>query len=380
MTLTGQDPALLRRLNAVAVLRALHAVDEATLTELVRATAISRATVEDVIAGLQDEGLAEEVSPKASDPRPVGRPAKRYRFRAEAGYVVGLDIGPHKVLALTADLTGRIVDTRRSAVSPQAEPDERLAAARTVVRRSLRAAGVRTGQVRALGVATTGVVDPADGKVVIADRLPGWAGLDLPAALDGLANGPVLVGNDTNLAALAEHWRGAATDADDVLCILAGRSIAAGLLIGGKLHHGRNGAAGEIGVMRAFGWYTALDRFLAYGQDRPGEGAPSKPAAERVFEAVRQGDQQAAAIVRDFARDLAKGIGAAVLTMDPELIVLGGGLSGAGELLTKPLREELAKICLFPVRVEPSTLGSQSVALGAVRLALNKVEHTLFSV
>jgi predicted NBD/HSP70 family sugar kinase len=373
VTLTGQDPALLRRLNSAAVLRALHAADELTLTQLVQTTSISRATVEDVIAGLDD--LVEEVGRKEGDPRPVGRPARRYRFRADAGHVVGLDIGPHKVLALTADLKGRIVDRRRTVVTPETSTGDRIAAAKSVVRRTLRAAGVEPGGVRALGVATTGVVDPATGTILISDRLPGWAGVDLSATLSGLADGPVLVGNDTNLAALAEHWCGAAVGAEDVICILAGRSIAAGLLIGGKLHLGRNGAAGEIGVMRAFGWYTAFDRFLAYGGD-----VPAAEAAERVFDAVRQGDAEAAAIVRAFARDLAKGVGAAVLTMDPELVVLGGGLSGAGELLAKPLREELAELCLFPVRVETSELGGESVALGAVRLALDHVEHTLFGV
>ncbi|WP_433516600.1 ROK family protein [Nonomuraea sp. CA-143628] len=391
MTLTGQDPALLRRLNAAAVLRALHAADELTLTQLVKTTAVSRATVEDVIAGLA--GLVEEVGVKAGDPRPVGRPAKRYRFRADAGHVVGLDIGPHKVLALTADLKGRIVDRRRTVVTPETSTADRIAAAKLVVRRTLRAVGVEPGEVRAIGVATTGVVDPADGRILISDRLPGWAGVDLPAALGGLAAGPVLVGNDTNLAALAEHWCGAAVGANDVICLLAGRSIAAGLLIGGKLHQGRNGAAGEIGVMRAFGWYTAFDRFLAYGGDVPaaerdvpvaaeaaGRDVPVAEAAERVFEAVRQGDAEAAAIVRAFARDLAKGVGAAVLTMDPELVVLGGGLSGARELLAAPLREELAELCLFPVRVESSELGSESVALGAVRLALDRVERTIFGV
>ncbi|MFD9948894.1 ROK family protein [Nonomuraea sp. NPDC059023] len=376
MTLTGQDPALLRRLNAAAVLRALHGAEELTLTQIVKMTSVSRATVEDVLAGLP--GLVEEVVPPPGGPRAVGRPAKRYRFRAEAGHVVGLDIGPHKVLAVTADLKGTIVDTRRSAVTPATDPAARIAAAKAVVRRSLRSAGVSS--VRALGVGTTGVVDPAVGKVVLSDRLPAWTGMDLRSALDGLAGGPVLVGNDTNLAAVAERWRGAAAGTDDVLCILVGRSIAAGLLIGGKLHQGRNGAAGEIGVMRAFGWYTALDRFLAYAGHDPDREGSARSAAERVFEAVRQGDEEAATIVRAFAQDLAKGIGAAVLTVDPELVVVGGGMSGAGELLAAPLRAALSEICLFPVRVEASTLGTESVALGAVRLALDHVEEELFGV
>lgn len=374
MTLTGQDPALLRRLNTTAVLRALHRSDEATLTELVKATGVSRATVEDVISGLQTEGWAEEVLPKPDDPRPVGRPARRFRFCTEAGHVVGLDIGRHKIVASTADVKGVIVDTRRSAVDPSAEPAVRLAAARSVVRRTLRQVGVNSAAVRGLGVATSGVVDPVSGKVAVSDRLPGWTGLDLADALKGLVGGPVLVGNDTNLAAVAERWQGVAQGVDDVLYILAGRSIAAGLIINGKVHRGHNGGAGEIGVMRDFGWSTVLNRFLSYGDDvAPG-------GAELVFQAARRHDPEAAATVRAFARDLAKGIAAAVLTMDPELVVLGGGLSGAGELLTGPLREELAELCLFPVRVEASTLGGAPVLLGAVRVALDHVERDLFGV
>ncbi|MEV0408586.1 ROK family transcriptional regulator [Actinoallomurus sp. NPDC050550] len=364
MSLTGQDPALLRRLNAAAVLRALYGADELTLTHLVRATSISRSTIEDVVAGLIDEGLVEEALPAADAPRSVGRPARRFRFRATAGHVVGVDIGPHKVLAITADLTGNIVDSRRTTVTPETPRDERLAAARTVIKRSLRSAGLGASDLRAIGVAASGVVDK--GRVVMSSRLPDMTGADL--SLAGLGDTPVVAGNDTKLATLAEHWQGVARDSADVVYVHAGRSISVGLLLGGRLHAGRHGAAGEIGVMHSVGWYEAFDRFQQYG------------GAEAVLTDARVGSDQALATIDAFATDLARGVGAVALTLDPDLVVLGGGLSAWGSVLIEPLQRELSGLLLFPVRVEPSTLGADSVALGAVRLALNHVEDELFGV
>ncbi|MFI6908772.1 ROK family protein [Nonomuraea sp. NPDC050394] len=358
--LSGGDPALLRRLNVVSVLRALHGAGELTLTELVRASRLSRPTVEEIVSDLGQQGLAEEVRSDPGTPRSVGRPAKRYRFRTEAGYLAGVDIGPHKVLCLVTDLRGDIVGNARAEVDPAMSAADRLAATREVIERA-----TRGHNLRALGVGTTGVI--SEGKVVISDRLPDWQGLDLAGELGAGRPYPVLVGNDTKLATLAEHWRGAARSAGEVIYLLVGRSISVGLILGGKLHLGHHGSAGEIGVLRAVGWYGALDRVRSYGP-------------ERLFAAVRHGDPEAEAIVAGFVADLATGVAATVLTVDPQLVVIGGGLSQAGDLLAAPLRAELARLCLFPVQVETSILGAESVALGAVRLALDQVESELFSV
>ncbi len=367
--LSGGDPSLLRRLNVTAVLRSLYDAEELTLTELVKASEVSRPTVEEIASDLGEQGLVEEVLLPPDAPRPVGRPAKRYRFRPDAGHVAGLDIGPHKALCIVADLRGDIVEHARADLSPEMSASARLGIARDVVDSATRG----FGNVRGLGVGTTGVV--SDGKVVRSDRLPDWTGVDLPAELGAGRPYPVLTGNDTKLATLAEHWRGAARGVDDVVYLLVGRSISLGLLLGGELHSGHNGAAGEIGVLRDVGWYTALDRFLSFG-----ESHRSSEAAKRVFDAVRRGDAEAEAIVSAFVADLSIGVAATVLTVDPQLVVIGGGLSQAGDLLTRPLRSELERLCLFPVRVEASVLGDESVALGAVRLVLSQVERELFKV
>ncbi|NEB77235.1 ROK family protein, partial [Streptomyces sp. SID14478] len=129
MTATsGADSSLLRRVNQAAVLRCLHtaAPSGLTLTELVQATAVARATVENALAGLLQQGLAAQSAPPAEEQRRLGRPARRYRFRAESGCVLGLDIGVHKALAVVCDLSGEVLTVRRAASGPGLTPAERI--------------------------------------------------------------------------------------------------------------------------------------------------------------------------------------------------------------------------------------------------------------
>ncbi|MEK2494056.1 ROK family transcriptional regulator [Kitasatospora purpeofusca] len=372
MTVIGGDSSLLRRLNAAAVLRALHGAESLTLTELVRSIGVARATVENALTGLVEQSWAEEVAPVTDGARSVGRPAKRYRFRAEAGCVLGFDIGANKILAVVADLKGEVLGSRRTAVAPDLPPAERIAAARALGHRALRGADLPVTDVRAAGVGTTGIVD-ASGVVRLSSLLPGWTGVDLAAALGDPFDAPVVVGNDTKLAALGESWRGAATEARDMLYIHAGRRISAGILIDGRVHRGHHGAAGEIGGLPASGWPTAPGRLRGWSDTGQGD-------AEGLFAAVRTGDPRALAALERYADDLAQGIAAVVLSLDPELVVVGGGVSQAGDLLLDPLRGRLLDQCLFPVELVASQLGDRSVALGAVRLSLDLVERHLFEV
>lgn len=235
--LTGGDPSLLRRINSAVVLHALRATDFATLTEITRVTGLSRPTVEGVVEGLVAGGLVVEAAAEEGAARRQGRPARRYRFRAEAGHLLGLEIGSHRVAALLADLDGRVLGTIAKDVCETASADERLERLRTAVAELLRQAGVARGSLRAVGVATPGIVK-ADGTVLLGAALPEWTGLDLGERLRRSFKCPVLVENDANACAVAEHWKGAAIDSDDMVFVLAGLSPGAGSLIGGRLHRG----------------------------------------------------------------------------------------------------------------------------------------------
>ncbi|MFD6419418.1 ROK family transcriptional regulator [Streptomyces sp. NPDC060194] len=374
--LTGGDPSLLRRINSAVVLHALRAADSATLTEISRVTGLSRPTVEGVVEGLIASGLVMETLPDEGQARRQGRPARKFRFRVEAGHLLGVEIGSHRVSALLSGLNGRVMGSGVREVGETASAEERIEKVRTMVADLLRRAGIQRSSVRAVGVGSPGIVE-ADGTVRLCTALPGWTGLDLGDRLRRSFRCPVLVENDANAAAVAEHWKGAATDSDDVTFVMAGLSPGAGSLIGGRLHRGYGGAAGEIGALHLLGQEATPETLLST------TGEPlhplDEPAVAQVFAQARQGDTRAEAAVERFIRRLVHDVAALSLALDPELIVVGGWAAGLDGVL-KPLREELARYCLRPPRVALSALGEAAVATGALRLALDHVEEQLFAV
>ncbi|MFI1470298.1 ROK family transcriptional regulator [Streptomyces wuyuanensis] len=374
--LTGGDPSLLRRINSAVVLHALRGSDSPTLTDLTRITGLSRPTVEGVLEGLVTSGLVMETGPDEGETRRQGRPARRFRFRAEAGHLLGVEIGPHRIAALLSGLDGRIIGAGSREVSETACADDRLERVRTVVADVLRRTGVARSSLRAVGVGTPGIVE-ADGTVRLGTALPGWTGLALGERLRRSFRCPVLVENDANAAAVAEHWKGAGTDSDDIVFVLAGLSPGAGSLIGGRLHRGYGGAAGEIGALHLLGREATPETLLS----TTGEPLPplDEPAVAKVFAEARRGDERALAAVDRFIQRLVHDVAALVLALDPELVVIGGWAAGLDGVLA-PLRDELSRYCLRPPRVALSLLGEAAVATGALRLALDHVEEQLFAV
>ncbi|MFI8103128.1 ROK family transcriptional regulator [Streptomyces sp. NPDC086023] len=373
--LTGGDPSLLRRINSAVVLRALRAAGAPTLTDLTRVTGLSRPTVEGVVEGLMSTGLVVEAEAEEGARR-QGRPARRFRFRAEAGHLLGIEIGSHRVAALLSGLDGRVIGAGTKEVSEAASADERLEKVRACVADLLRRAGVPRDSLRAVGVGSPGIVE-ADGTVRLGTALPGWTGLPLGDRLRRSFRCPVQVENDANAAAVAEHWKGAAKDVDDIVFVMAGLSPGAGSLISGRLHRGFGGAAGEIGALHLLGRDVTPERLLST------TGEPLHPLDEQavaeVFAKARRGDEQAVAAVDRFIQRLVHDVAALVLAIDPELVVVGGWAAGLDGVLD-PLRTELARYCLRPPRVALSMLGEAAVATGALRLALDQAEEELFAI
>jgi predicted NBD/HSP70 family sugar kinase len=280
-----------------------------------------------------------------------------------------VDIGGHKVLAIVTDLEGDVLHQARIPVAPDAGRRERLQAVDDCIAAVLAGADATAGQIWATGVATTGLVD-GTGKVMLSDSLPEWTGVDLTAHLRRIVPGPIRVENDCKLAALAENWRGVARYAKDVVFLLAGLRTGAGLIIDGKLHRGFANSSGEIGALPAVGWERAPEHLHAWL-------SPGDPV-ERVFLAARDGDRAALRAVRAYVRDIAIGTSALVLTLDPELVVIGGGFSRSADVLVEPLRRELDRWCLRTPEIRVSDFADEGVALGAVRLAVEQVESTLY--
>jgi predicted NBD/HSP70 family sugar kinase len=250
---------------------------------------------------------------------------------------------------------------------------------------------------RAVGVGTPGIVDPASGRVTLAPQLGGWEGIQLGRRVERWFGCPVLVDNEVHLSLLAERWRGAAQGIDNALFVQIGVGIGGGILIGGDVYRGAHGAAGEIGYLPLFEAggdglgpfeaaaggtaYAALGRSVA----RPGSallelagGDPEAVDAEVVFTAAARGDRAARKVLATLVERLARGVAAALVVLNPSTLIVGGGLSRAGSDLLEPLEERLRALVPLPPRVVLSELGDEAVALGAAKLALDAVDQQLF--
>lgn len=362
----GSDLSLLRRLNQREALAALRrARDIRNLAELVQETGLSRPTVEAALADLADAGLVEELSPAASGR--AGRPAKRFRFRADRGHIAGVDVGRHKILVLLADLNGEVLTEHRQAVPDRDFTTDVVAAA---VRAAQQQAALPPDGLLAATFGVPGVVD-AEGRITRSVVLPAWIGLEIAGTLGAELGCPVRVDNDAKLATVAEHTLGAGIGATNMVYVLAGLRLAAGCVINGHLYRGSTGAAAEIGAMPEMRWASAFERFAA---SLP-HGSDGEDDVAAVFAAAGRGDRGAASRVTAFAQDIAHGLTALVLAYDPELVVIGGGFSLSGETMLNPLRGALAASCLSQPPVVAGTLGATATARGGLCVTLGEVER-----
>ncbi|MFI7613699.1 ROK family protein [Nonomuraea terrae] len=373
MQVSGGDLQRLRHLNSLSSIRALReAHHPLTLTELAAATGLSRGSVIDLVADLHERGWIAEVDPV---PGGMGRPAKRYRFRADAGYALGIDIGVHKILAVVTDLAGRTLASGRAALNRHITRSERLDAVSRAVDAALVAGGLTAQDLWGASIGSIGVVN-REGQVTRVEELPDWAGVDLVGHLGRRLPCPIIIENDSKLAALAEQRLGVAAGVSDVVYLHAGRRPGAAIIINGRLHHGFSGATGEVGLMAITGWRTMAGHL----ENCPvAAGAAPDEAAGIVFRAARNGDPEALAAVDRYAHYLALGTAAMVLTLDPEVVVLGGGFSRSADVLLPALLRALEPHCVRVPEVRPSTLGEECVALGAACLALEYVDERFFS-
>ncbi|WP_203654351.1 ROK family protein [Actinocatenispora rupis] len=364
------DLARLRQHNERVVLAAVRASGTPRVAQIVADSGLGRTAVEDVLATLvARRWLVEE----RAAIRGRGRPARSYRFRAEAGCAVGLDIGAYSVRAVLTDLAGRVLATTRRPVSPQTRRRDRLAAADRALADCTRDAGVPERRVWAVGAGTTGLVDRA-GRVVRANAIPDWAGADLAGHL-GRDGRLVLVDNDSQLAALAEQRRGVATEAADLVLLHAGRRTGLALVLDGRLRRGAYGAAADLSALPGLSWEPAIEYLHAVA---PAD-VPVADRAERAFAAARDGDRRARTAVRRYARAMALAAATAIAVVDPRMLVLGGAFSQAADVLLEPLGAELARLCPQVPELRASTLGADCVALGAACLALDAVDERLLA-
>jgi len=366
-------PPLLRALNERTVLEAIRDGSPISRAEISRRSGISKPTVSLALRSLLDAGLVREAERAPDGP---GYGAVYFEPVAEAALVLGLDLGARFVRGAVCDLGGTIrarQDVELAVADVEGATDE-IARLRDSL---TEAAALDPALVDTVVVGVPGVVAD-DGTVQLAENVARLEGRRFGDEVEAALTLSVNLENDINLAALGEQWQGVARGVEDFAFLSVGTGMGAGLVLGGELHRGRNGAAGEVDFA-----LVGLDQTLDPSAPQVAElardlaGLQADPRA--VFGAARNGDAGARAVVDEVARRIALHVAAIAGVADVELVVLGGGIGANGDLLLDPVSRLLADWLPFPPRVEVSTLGEAAVLTGALAVGLQAALENVFS-
>ncbi len=355
--------------------------------QIARDTGLSKPTVSQALANLERARLVREAGRTSGGKGPT---ALLYELNPRAGWVVGLDVGRDWVRAAIADVTGDIVARRdeRARVRSAATLIGQLG---EIAHGLASEAGIRWRQVTFAMVGSPGVFEPTRGQVALAHNLPGWGRQGLVEAVQRELGTNIAFENDVNLAAMGERWRGLGRDVDDFVYFHVGTGVGLGLVLNGELFRGARGAAGEIAYLpigapdpheRRSRRRGTLERSLgADGVVAAARLEGMKPplTAKKVFAAARKGDDRALRVVAGVAEHIAVAIAAVVPVVDPELVILGGGIGHNGDLLLAPVISELRALSPFAPRVDVSALGEDAAVVGAVAMALRAAQDRLFA-
>jgi glucokinase len=317
-------------------------------------------------------------------------------------FILGIDIGGTNLVAGCVSTDGaRVEGLLSEPTRPEEGADGVIARILDVARRSMAglAAAVPGAEVDGVGIGAPGPLDTRRGIVLLTPNL-GWVdmplrdrvakGLALPAALD----------NDANCAVLGEHWRGAAQGTRQALGVTIGTGIGGGLILDGRLYHGASDCAGEIGhttiemngrrcacgnygCLEAYASGPAIARRAVEAVETGAESSlaevlrrgPAAVTAQVVYDAATAGDSLAREVVQDTARFLGAGIANLVNVYNPEVVVVCGGVTQAGDSLFVPLRREVGRRAFRPAvevcRILPGALPGTAGVVGAVRVFLD---------
>jgi len=379
-------PRLLRALNDRAALELLLNKGPLTRAQLGEMTGLSKVTASQLVERLEERGLVRRVGEQAGGRGPN---AQLYAVAPGSAHVIGVDVGPDRVVAACADITGAIIGRVEQSTQDSNDP---VGVVHNAVVQAAAQAGTDMASVRRVVLGTPGLVDPASGEISFAVDLPRWHRGLLDDLRKDLST-PVVFGNDVNLAAVAESHIGAAVGVDDFVLVWIGRGVGLASVIGGRLHQGSTGAAGEIGylpvpgsdvprnapkrgvVKGGFQALAAADAVKAIGRKHGFRGADAADVVRAAVAAGPAGEP----VLDELAERLALGVAAICVVLDPPLAVLAGEISQAGgSALADRVEQEVAAITLVSPRVVVSEVAVEPVLTGALRMALDAVRDEVF--
>ncbi|HEY0263261.1 MAG TPA: ROK family transcriptional regulator [Granulicella sp.] len=396
--ITISRPAHLRRANAQNLLRLIQQQSPCSRADLVRQSGLSAPTITSCVALLEEIGLVEAIG---EGPSNGGRPPEMLRFNAAHGSVAAADIGGTRLRMMLADLNGNeMMQWSQLLRASEKTPAGICALAQEGLEYMVKAAGVPLSHVLHLTAGAPGITDVDAGVVISAPNLKGWEEVPLKEMLEEQLGIPVNIENDTNLAAVGEYQRGIVREAETFVFLALGTGAGAGIFLNGRLYHGARWSAGEIGyfgvsgrkrepmrireagqlesVIGGAGIETRWRQLLERGKTTPAEDK-LRLRAPQILDLAAEGNRTARKVAQETASLLADAVADIILLLNPEAVVLGGGVGSHPELcrLTRDALKlhELA----HDVAILSSALGTQAQLYGGVFTSLEAARDLLLS-
>jgi predicted NBD/HSP70 family sugar kinase len=381
-----------RELNRLRVMQTLFSHPGSSRTDVARHTGLSRPTVSTLLDELESAGIVEQHPDREERrPRAAGRPPMYVSLAPRAAFAVGLDFGHQHIRVGVCDLSGHPLCDAWSAAEVDHAPTASLDLAHEMVIGVLKDAGVDIKEVIGVGMGLAAPIDSETGIPHVEGILPSWGGIQPAAEMQARLGIPVQIDNDANVGALGEHMFGAGRGTDDMAYVRLSAGIGLGLILEGRTYRGGGGIAGELGHVTAIedgmicrcgnrGCLETVASPVAVAALLANSlGEPVSPA--RLLALVKEGDRGARRAVADAGTAVGKAIATVVNVLNPELVVIGGELAGAGDALLDPLNAAIERHAVAPavarVRVTIGALGERAEVLGAAALLLTQAPHAL---
>jgi predicted NBD/HSP70 family sugar kinase len=361
--------------------------------DLVRLTALGKATISRAVAELQRSGVIIEsgrsIAPAGGA---SGRPAAALTLNPENGVCVGVQLGTDSIRAVIADVSHAILTSRVTPLEWDYSPEQGVSATAQLIEQLQEEAGIRPKRLIGVGVAVPSPVHPTTGRVIRSSVIGTWSGLKIAQSFEKRLRHPVFVDNETNCAALAEFTWGVAKGFSNILYVKNTNGLRGAVFINGRLVRGISGGAGEIGHVTydpngpmcrcgnrgCYELYTTTTAMLRLLRPTYGDAF----TIEDLMKRAADGDVGCRRVIADVAAILGRGIAGACNIVNPDIVVLAGDLVAAGDLMAIPLREAISRHVLIQLDesdMGPTTkllfasFGLDASALGAVGLALRQI-------
>lgn len=390
----GNNRAI-REVNRSIILDLVRRDRRISRTELARRSRLTKPTVSTIVDQLIADGVVREVGFGASVAG-GGRPARLLDFNEDSAAYLAVHFGMHTITVAVADARGQIFESRSRPAIYDA-PARSVKALRPLMAEALRAAKVPRARIEGAAATVPGLYDRESGICVLAPNL-GWRDFPVRAALTEELGMPVTVNNITNARAVAEGRVGAARGRRSYVFVYVDRGIGAGIVADGRLFFGQHGLSGEIGhcpvvadgpscgcgrrgclesVASTMALSRAAEQAIAAGEPSALRGRSTIDAAA-ITQAALAGDALAVRLLSEAGEHLGRGVSYLLNILDPEMVVLAGPYTAAGEILLGPLRASAARHAIRPEGVEivPSTLRERADLVGSVLMVMEQTNRS----